>query len=55
VDQTELDLKVAEARKAYFKAWRAKNKDKTADHRRRYWERKALREEEEVHDVSSEK
>ena len=28
-------------RKAYYKAWRAKNKDKVAQHNRNYWERKA--------------
>ncbi|GHV32722.1 hypothetical protein FACS18949_04550 [Clostridia bacterium] len=32
----------AEERKAYFKAWRAANKEKAAEHRRRYWEKKAL-------------
>ncbi|MDR0616628.1 MAG: hypothetical protein LBG29_07465 [Synergistaceae bacterium] len=32
----------AEERKEYFKAWRAANKEKTAEHRRRYWEKKAL-------------
>jgi hypothetical protein len=27
---------------AYFKAWREANKEKTAEHRRRYWEKRAL-------------
>lgn len=29
-------------RRAYFKAWRAANKEKTAKHRLRYWEKKAM-------------
>ena len=29
-------------RLAYFKAWRAANREKTAKHRHRYWEKKAL-------------
>jgi hypothetical protein len=32
----------AEERKEYFKAWRAANKERTAEHRRRYWEKRAL-------------
>jgi hypothetical protein len=32
----------AQERKEYFRAWRAANKEKTAEHRRRYWEKKAL-------------
>ena len=39
----ELERLAIEERKAYFKAWRASNKDKTAEHRRRYWERKAIK------------
>jgi hypothetical protein len=42
VDKAELERKAAEERKAYFKAWRASNKEKTAEHRRRYWEKKAM-------------
>ena len=40
----ELSLKeLAEReRKEYFRAWRAANKDKTAQHRRNYWEKRAL-------------
>ena len=38
----EVERVAAEERKAYFKAWRAANKEKTAEHRRRYWEKKAL-------------
>lgn len=30
-----------QARNAYAKAWRAKNKDKVKEQNRRYWERKA--------------
>jgi hypothetical protein len=29
-------------RKEYFRAWRAANKEKTAQHRRNYWEKRAL-------------
>ena len=39
----ELEQAAIEERRAYFRAWRAANKDKTAQHRRRYWERKAAR------------
>ena len=42
MDNAELDRIAAEERRAYFKAWRAANKDKTAAARRRYWEKKAL-------------
>ena len=42
MDKTELERLAAEERKAYFKAWRAANKEKTAQHRRTYWEKRAL-------------
>ena len=42
MDKSELERLAAEERKAYFKAWRAANRDKVAEHRRRYWEKKAL-------------
>ena len=42
MENTELERIAAEERKAYFRAWRAANKDKTAEARRRYWEKKAL-------------
>lgn len=32
---------VAEARRAYYKQWRAKNKDKVRDYNRRFWEKRA--------------
>ena len=32
----------AQERKEYFRAWRAANKDKTARHRQKYWEKRAL-------------
>jgi hypothetical protein len=38
----DIERLAAEERKAYFKAWRAANKEKTAEHRRHYWEKKAL-------------
>jgi hypothetical protein len=42
MSKEELECAAIEERKAYFKAWRAANKDKTAEHRRHYWEKKAL-------------
>ena len=42
VDKSELMNIAAEERKIYFREWRAANKEKTAEHRRRYWEKKAL-------------
>ena len=42
MDKTELERLAMEERKAYFKAWRAANKEKTAQHRRTYWEKRAL-------------
>lgn len=42
MDKTKLEQLAAEERKAYFRAWRAANKEKTAEHRRRFWEKKAL-------------
>jgi|GEM_PF-3039619 len=42
MEKTELERIALEERKAYFKAWRAANKRKTAEHRRRYWEKRAL-------------
>ncbi|MBR0351669.1 MAG: phosphatase [Oscillospiraceae bacterium] len=30
-----------EARREYYRKWRAKNKDKQSEYTRRYWERKA--------------
>jgi hypothetical protein len=42
VDRAELERIAAEERKEYFKAWRAANKQKTALHRRNYWEKRAL-------------
>ena len=42
MNSAELERIVAEERKAYFKAWREANKDKTAEHRRRFWEKRAL-------------
>ena len=41
MSNAELERVAAEERKAYFKAWRAANKEKTAEHRRRFWEKKA--------------
>lgn len=33
--------KAAEARRAYYRAWRATNKDKVRQYNERYWQRKA--------------
>lgn len=32
---------IAEERKAYFKEWRAKNKDKVRQHNQNYWRKRA--------------
>jgi hypothetical protein len=32
---------IVEARKEYYRKWRAANKDKVKQHNRRYWEKKA--------------
>lgn len=32
------------ARIAYYRQWRAKNRDRTRQYNKRYWERRALRE-----------
>ena len=32
----------AQERREYFRAWRAANKSKIAQHRRKYWEKRAL-------------
>lgn len=37
----DLTPEAAEARRAYYRAWRAKNKDKTQEYERRKWERAA--------------
>ena len=37
------DAQVVEARRAYFRAWRAANKDKVREHNRRYWEKVAAK------------
>ena len=41
---TNTDAKAAEARRAYYKAWRAKNKEKIRETNLRYWARRAERE-----------
>ena len=33
--------RAAEMRRAYHKAWRAKNKDKVREYNRRFWEKRA--------------
>lgn len=35
------EVAIIEARKEYYKNWRAKNSDKVKQYNRRYWERKA--------------
>jgi len=42
--KADLERIATEERKAYFRAWRAKpeNKKRTAEHRRRYWQKKAM-------------
>jgi hypothetical protein len=42
VKEISVEELAAQERKEYFKAWRAANKEKTAQHRRNYWEKRAL-------------
>jgi hypothetical protein len=37
----EMSEAAREARRTYMREWRRKNKDKTQEHTRRYWEKKA--------------
>ncbi|MBP1562411.1 MAG: phosphatase [Oscillospiraceae bacterium] len=37
----EDERKIIEARRAYQRAWRAANKDRVAEHNRRFWAKKA--------------
>ena len=36
-----MDSAAAEARRAYYKAWRAKNKDQIHEYNARYWAKRA--------------
>ena len=36
-----MDSAAAEARRAYYKAWRAKNKDRVHEYNARYWAKRA--------------
>lgn len=40
----QLTQAAKEARRAYQREWRRKNKEKVKDNNRRYWERKAAQE-----------
>ena len=42
MSSTELERMAADERKAYYKRWREANKHRTAEHRRRFFEKKAL-------------
>ena len=42
MDELNIGELAAQERKEYFRTWRAANKEKTAKHRRNYWERRAL-------------
>ena len=42
MDEINIEELATQERKEYFKAWRAANKEKTAKHRRNYWEKRAL-------------
>lgn len=35
-----------EARREYYRKWRAKNKDRIREYNRKFWEKKALRDQE---------
>lgn len=41
--QKTIDQLASEERKAYFKKWRAENKDKVKRHNSNYWEKRALK------------
>ena len=41
----EMSEAAREARRTYMREWRRKNKDKTQEHTRRYWEKKAAEQE----------
>lgn len=43
MEQKDFDAEVRAAQRAYFKAWRAANRDKVKANNRRYWERLALK------------
>lgn len=38
-----VEERAAEARREYYRKWRAKNPDKVKAHVKRYWEKKALK------------
>ena len=42
MNKTDLECLAIAERRAYFRAWRAANRDKTSEHRRKYWEKKAM-------------
>ncbi len=42
MSEKTLSHEAVEARRAYARAWRAKNKDKVREQNRKYWEKKAL-------------
>lgn len=37
------DEQIKEAQRAYYRAWRARNKDRVRESNRRYWERRAAK------------
>lgn len=41
VSNAELEQKAKEERNAYFRAYRKKNKQRIAEHQKRYWQKKA--------------
>lgn len=41
MEKQELSEQAMEARRAYYRAWAARNKDKVREKNRRYWERRA--------------
>lgn len=42
--QCEYERKAREAQREYNRQWRARNKDKVKEYNKRYWERRAQRE-----------
>jgi len=55
MDQKKLDEAAKSERRAYFKAWRAANRDKVQQHNRSYWEKRAAQRLQEQQDNGDQK
>lgn len=45
MSEKDIEKKVADAKKEYYRKWREKNKDKIKESNRRYWLKKATQNE----------